>query len=83
MPKHLAFSRINKAFHITQKTQHIKKEDKDKIEAMLYSMADKFLDAIDVFNWLKPTQKNTENVEKSTFSALQTDAANRNHVTDS
>ena len=40
--------RINKAFHITHKAEHVTKEDKDKIEAMLYAMADKFLDAVDL-----------------------------------
>lgn len=40
--------RINQAFHIIQKANEIKKEDQDKIEAMLYAMADKFLDATDL-----------------------------------
>lgn len=40
--------RINQAFHIIQKATEIKKEDLDKIEAMLYAMADKFLDATDL-----------------------------------
>ena len=41
-------NRINQAFHIMQKAAAIKKEDKDKIEAMLYAMADKFLDIVDL-----------------------------------
>ncbi|MBR4982645.1 MAG: hypothetical protein IKY94_08810 [Lachnospiraceae bacterium] len=40
--------RINRAYHITRKATEIKKEDTDKIEAMLYAMADKFLDAVDL-----------------------------------
>ena len=40
--------RINKAYHIIQKATKIEKEDKDKIEAMLYAMADKFLDTVDL-----------------------------------
>ena len=40
--------RISRAYHITRKADDIKKEDKDKLEAMLYAMADKFLDAIDL-----------------------------------
>ena len=40
--------RINKAFHIIHKAKLIKREDKDKIEAMLYAMADKFLDTVDL-----------------------------------
>lgn len=38
--------RINKAYQITQKATEVKLEDIDKIEAMLYAMADKFLDAV-------------------------------------
>ena len=37
--------RINKAYRIIRKTSEIKKEDIAKMEAMLYAMADKFLDA--------------------------------------
>ena len=40
--------RINKAYHIMQKTVKTEKEDKDKIEAMLYAMADKFPDILDL-----------------------------------
>lgn len=40
--------RINRAYHITKNTPDINKEDKDKLEAMLYAMADKFLDAVDL-----------------------------------
>ena len=38
--------RINKAYQITRKATEVKKEDIDKIEAMLYAMADKFLDVV-------------------------------------
>lgn len=41
-------NRISRAYHITQKADNIENEDKDKLEAMLYAMADKFLDAIDL-----------------------------------
>ena len=40
--------RINKAYHIIRNTTEIEKTDAGKIEAMLYAMADKFLDAIDL-----------------------------------
>lgn len=40
--------RINKAYHIIRNTTEIEKTDAGKIEAMLYAMADKFLDAMDL-----------------------------------
>ena len=40
--------RINKAYRIIHNTTEIEKTDAGKIEAMLYAMADKFLDAIDL-----------------------------------
>ena len=40
--------RINKAFYITHKAEYVTRDDKDKIEAMLYAMADKFLDTVDL-----------------------------------
>ena len=40
--------RINRAYRIIRKTSEIKKEDIAKMEAMLYAMADKFLDAVDL-----------------------------------
>ena len=40
--------RISKAFYLMHSAEEIKKEDKDKIEAMLYAMADKFLEAVDL-----------------------------------
>lgn len=40
--------RIDKAYQIIKKATKIKKDDIAKIEAMLYAMADKFLDAIDL-----------------------------------
>ena len=40
--------RINKAYHIIRRTSEVKKEDTVKIEAMLYAMADKFLDIVDL-----------------------------------
>ena len=40
--------RINKAYHIIHRTSEVKKEDTVKIEAMLYAMADKFLDIVDL-----------------------------------
>ena len=40
--------RINKAYRIIRKTTDVKKEDTAKIEAMLYAMADKFLDVVDL-----------------------------------
>ena len=40
--------RISKAFYLIHNAGEIKKEDKDKIEAILYAMADKFLEAIDL-----------------------------------
>lgn len=40
--------RIRKAYRITHKATEITKEDSTKIEAMIYAMADKFLDAIDL-----------------------------------
>ena len=43
-----AKERINKAYKIIRKTTGIKKEDVAKMEAMLYAMADKFLDAADL-----------------------------------
>ena len=43
-----AKERIDKAYGIIRKTTGIKKEDTSKIEAMLYAMADKFLEAVDL-----------------------------------
>ena len=43
-----AKDRINRAYRIIRKTSEIKKEDIAKMEAMLYAMADKFLDAVDL-----------------------------------
>ena len=40
--------RINKAYRIIGKTTELKKDDTAKMEAMLYAMADKFLNAIDL-----------------------------------
>lgn len=40
--------RINKAYHITRNATEVKKDDINKIEAMLYAMADKFLDLVDL-----------------------------------
>ena len=40
--------RINKAFHITHKAKYVTRDDKDKIEAMICAMADKFLDTVDL-----------------------------------
>lgn len=40
--------RITKAYRITRNTTEVEKEDLNKIEAMLYAMADKFLDAVDM-----------------------------------
>ncbi|MBR4980992.1 MAG: hypothetical protein IKY94_00335 [Lachnospiraceae bacterium] len=40
--------RINKAYHIIRNTTEIEKTDASKIEAMLYAMADKFLDKMDL-----------------------------------
>ena len=40
--------RISKAYHITRQATELSKEDISKIEAMIYAMADKFLDAIDL-----------------------------------
>lgn len=40
--------RISKAFYFIHNAKEIKKDDKDKIEAILYAMADKFLEAIDL-----------------------------------
>lgn len=40
--------RINKAFQITKHVTGIERADTDKIEAMLYAMADKFLEAADL-----------------------------------
>ena len=40
--------RINKVYRIIHNTTEIEKTDASKIEAMLYAMADKFLDAIDL-----------------------------------
>lgn len=40
--------RINKAYHITHRATKVSKEYISKIEAMIYAMADKFLDAIDL-----------------------------------
>jgi len=40
--------RISKAFYIIQNAERVKKEDKDKMVAMLYAMADKFLEVIDL-----------------------------------
>lgn len=40
--------RIHKAYHITRNAKDVGKEDISKIEAMLYAMADKFLDAVDL-----------------------------------
>ena len=40
--------RINKAYQIIRKTTEVKKDDIGKLEAMLYAMADKFLDVVDL-----------------------------------
>ena len=40
--------RIHKAYGIIRNATEIKKEDADKLEAMLYAMADKFLEATDL-----------------------------------
>lgn len=40
--------RISKAYGITRNARDVDKEDVQKIEAMIYAMADKFLDAIDL-----------------------------------
>ena len=40
--------RINKAYRIIRKTTEVKIDDVGKIEAMLYAMADKFLDTVDL-----------------------------------
>lgn len=40
--------RISKAFHITRNATEVNEKDVQKIEAMIYAMADKFLDAIDL-----------------------------------
>lgn len=40
--------RISKAYRITRNATEVKKEDIQKIEAMIYAMADKFLDAVDL-----------------------------------
>lgn len=40
--------RINKAYQITRKVTGVRKEEIDKIESMLYAMADKFLEAVEL-----------------------------------
>ena len=40
--------RINKAYQITRKVTDVRKEEIDKIESMLYAMADKFLEAVEL-----------------------------------
>lgn len=40
--------RINKAYRITRNITEVKEEDINRIEAMLYAMADKFLDSVDL-----------------------------------
>lgn len=40
--------RISKAFYLMHNAKEIKKEDKDRMEAILYAMADKFLEATEL-----------------------------------
>lgn len=40
--------RISKAYRITRNATEVKNDDAQKIEAMIYAMADKFLDAVDL-----------------------------------
>lgn len=40
--------RIHRAYRITRNVKEVEKEDISKIEAMLYAMADKFLDAVEL-----------------------------------